>query len=217
MTPPNFNPLARLYRWMEFATFGPMLQRCRCAFLPALADSRHALILGDGDGRFTARLLAANPQVRIHAVDASSAMLQLLLRNSAPHADRVHTLCADIRNWQPAPSPCDLVVTHFFLDCLTTQQVQDLAQRLSAAVSPSAIWLVSDFAIPSGWFGSFVARPIVSGLYGAFGLLTGLAVQNLPMHAQALTACGLTLQQRHAFFGGLLMGELWQFPPSNPI
>ncbi len=27
--PPNFNPLARLYRWMEYFTFGPLLSRTR--------------------------------------------------------------------------------------------------------------------------------------------------------------------------------------------
>lgn len=217
MTPPYFDPLARLYRWMELLFFGPWLQRCRCAFLPALTDTHNALILGDGDGRFTARLLASNPQLRITALDASPAMLQQLLRNSASHADRVQTLCTDIRSWHSVPFPCDLVVTHFFLDCLTTQEVQSLAEKLRAAVSPSALWLVSDFAIPTGWFGRLVARPIVSSLYFAFGFLTGLSVRSLPLHPEVFDALGLTLLQRRTFLCDLLISEVWQFPPSIPL
>ena len=65
--PPDFDRLARLYRWMEYLTFGPWLQRCRSAFLGGIANSRRALVLGDGDGRFTARLLADCPAIRIDA------------------------------------------------------------------------------------------------------------------------------------------------------
>jgi hypothetical protein len=34
---PNFDRLAKHYRWMELFTFGPLLARCRDAFLPELA------------------------------------------------------------------------------------------------------------------------------------------------------------------------------------
>src|SRR6185437_1080687 len=57
---PKFDRLARVYRWMEWLSFGPYLSRCRRAFLPQLRDARRALVLGDGDGRFTAALLRRN-------------------------------------------------------------------------------------------------------------------------------------------------------------
>ena len=122
--PPNFNRLARVYQGLEVVSFGPFLRLCRCAFLPALNSSRRALVLGDGDGRFTARLLRACPNLTIDAVDASSAMLQSLLRRAGPHAPRLRTFLADIRRFQPPNPPYDLIVTHFFLDCLTTAEVQ---------------------------------------------------------------------------------------------
>jgi hypothetical protein len=57
-SPPNFDRIARPYRWLEYLTLGRSLERAREVFLPLLKDRRQALILGDGDGRFTARLLA---------------------------------------------------------------------------------------------------------------------------------------------------------------
>lgn len=207
--PPNFNGLARFYCWMELVTFGPWLQRCRSAFLGDLAGCRRAAVLGDGDGRFTAQLLRANPEIEIDAVDASAAMLRELLRHAGRNATRVHVDYADARTWQPANPPYDLVATHFFLDCLSVDEVRSLADRLREVLSPSGSWIVSEFAIPQGSFGRGVARPVVWLLYRAFGLLTGLTIRNLPDYARAMRAAGFTLRQRRSFLRGLLVAELW--------
>ncbi len=206
---PNFNGVARFYLWMELVTFGPWLQRCRCAFLGEFAGCRRAAVLGDGDGRFSAQLLRVNATIEIDAVDASTAMLHTLLRHAGTSAARVHVHCADARTWQPTNPPYDLVVTHFFLDCLSADEVRSLADRLREALSPSGLWVVSEFAIPEGAFGRWVARPLVWMLYRAFALLTGLAVRNLPDHAVALRAAGFSLRQRRSFLRGLLVAELW--------
>lgn len=42
----NFDWIARPYRWMEYATFGRALERCRNRFLTELRDCRSALALG---------------------------------------------------------------------------------------------------------------------------------------------------------------------------
>src|ERR1039458_8191329 len=151
--PPNYNRRARIYRWMELASFGPWLWWCRCTFLDSLPGCRRALVIGDGDGRFTARLLRANPAVQIDAVDASTAMLASLLRRAGSDPPRVPPYGAAARQWQPANPPYDLIVAHFFLDCLTTEEIDLLAATLHKAASPQALWLVSEFAIPAGWFG----------------------------------------------------------------
>jgi hypothetical protein len=208
--PPDFNRLARLYRWMELASFGPWLMRSRCAFLDQMRGSRAALVFGDGDGRFTARLLNQNPLVHIDAADASQAMLLALFRNAGIHSARVRTHQADARTWHPPSPPYDLIVTHFFLDCLTTDEIAALATRLGPCVTHSALWVVSEFAIPGGWFGHLVARPIIAGLYLAFRLLTGLRVRRLPEHRKALHQAGFTLLLQHSLLGGLLVSELWQ-------
>jgi SAM-dependent methyltransferase len=211
--PPNFNRLAHLYRWMEIFTFGPCLARTRFAFLDQISAARSALILGDGDGRFTARLLRINPDIQIDAVDASPAMLQSLVRRAGPQATRVRTHCADARQFHP-PNPhpeaaYDLIVTHFFLDCLTTSEIQSLAATLRAAASPQALWLISEFAVPPTLFGSLIAAPIVHALYRAFALLTGLTVRTLPDHRSALRQAGFTLQIKLPRLAGLLVSELW--------
>lgn len=211
--PPNFNRLSHLYRWMELASFGPFLAQTRFTFLTQTTASTRALVLGDGDGRFTARLLRANPSIQIDAVDASPAMLHALLRRAGPYADRVRTHRADARHFQPPNRPAntqfDLIVTHFFLDCLSTAEIQSLALTLRAAASPNAQWLVSEFAVPPTLYGRFIAAPIVAVLYRAFGLLTGLSIRALPDHPSALRHAGFTLQAHRSRLAGLLISQLW--------
>jgi len=206
---PNFDRLARAYRWMEYLSFGSALWRCRTEFLSEMTKCRNALVIGDGDGRFTARLLETNPAIRVDAVDASPAMLRALTLDAGPNAERVCTEVADARAWQPKNAePYDLVVTHFFLDCLTTIEVTKLAASIHAA-APDAMWVVSEFAVPNSLFGRIVARPIVSALYLAFVILTGLKVRTLPNHASALSEAGFRLAEKQTRLRGLLASELW--------
>jgi SAM-dependent methyltransferase len=216
---PDFDGLARLYRWMEFFSFGPWLAMTRRTFLNQLTDSRRALVLGDGDGRFTALLLRANQAVSVDAVDASSAMLQALLRQTGEFSDRVQVHLEDVREWivpaRIAAVRYDLIATHFFVDCLTTREVNLLAAKIRLAVSPGALWVVSEFAIPPGWFGRLVARPVVAGLYYSFGVLTGLGVRTLPDYDAAFCRAGFTLKERRSRLGGLLVAELWCAAPPD--
>jgi hypothetical protein len=214
---PNFDRIAGIYRWMELASFGPWLWWCRCAFLGKLSDCRRALVLGDGDGRFTAQLLRTNPDIRVEAVDSSPAMLRSLLRRAGASATRVHTRTLDVRRSLPGPNSMrrpagpryDLVITHFFLDCLTTSEVRALAATLRTMVAPGALWVVSEFAIPPNRFGRFVAQPLISALYRAFGWLTGLTICQLPDHRAALEEAGFSLGRHRAWLRGLLVSELW--------
>ena len=208
--PANFNRLAQIYRWIEWLTFGPILWRCRCTFLGTMKDRRAALVIGDGDGRFTARLLACNSKVTIEAVDASEAMLRQLLQRAGENAGRVHARLADARCPMPVTQDFDLVVTHFFLDCLNTAEVESLAVDIRRRLEFGARWVISEFAVPANLYGRLFAQPLVSMLYRAFGLLTGLPVRRLPRYREALERAGFVLGQERRSLKGLLVSEIWQ-------
>lgn len=214
---PNFDRVARIYRWIELVTFGSSLWRCRCTFLDELHSCRNALVIGDGDGRFTARLLEENPSIRIDAVDASREMLLALLRNAGANANRVHTYQADAREWVPPHPPYDAIVTHFFLDCLSTDEVSAIAQLLHLCSTPASRWVVSEFALPRNRFGRLVAQPLVTFLYLAFRLLTGIQVLRLPNHRDAMAQAGLRLNRTRSRLAGLLVSEMWVFEPKKTI
>ncbi len=204
--PVNFDRIARPYRWLEYGTLGPLLQRTRVYFLPQMLDCRQALVLGDGDGRFVAELLRRNERVRVDAVDTSGAMLALLERRAG--SERVTTHRLQAMDYVPEAGT-DLVATHFFLDCLTQAEVDALALRVAGGLVPGGLWVVSDFRIPAGVM-RWPARLYVGMLYRVFGFLTGLHVRRLPDHVAALTAAGLTrIGLRRRLFG-VLTSELWR-------
>lgn len=211
--PANFDRLARVYRWLEWFTFGPILWKCRCAYLAEMKDSQAALVIGDGDGRFTSRLLEENPQIAVDTVDASEAMLRQLMQCAGHNAGRVRCHLADARQLQFARRKFDLVVTHFFLDCLTTTEAESLAMRIREALTSNAVWVISEFAVPDNWYGRLIAKPIVTTLYLAFGFLTGLTIRELPRHHEALQEAGFILTDQRKQLFGLLVSELWKPHP----
>jgi Methyltransferase domain len=212
---PDFDRLAHIYRWMEWFSFGPFLWRCRCAFLNVLKDRHAALVVGDGDGRFTAQLLRENSHITVDAVDASGAMLRELHRRARSNSSRLQIHLSDARAFLPAQRDYDLVVTHFFLDCLSTADVERLAVRLRGHASGDAVWVVSEFAVPAGWYGRVVARPVIRFLYWIFGWLTGLGIRDLPNHRLALTKAGWSFSQGRRWLGGMLVNELWRLNPRS--
>ncbi|HSY68380.1 MAG TPA: class I SAM-dependent methyltransferase [Edaphobacter sp.] len=212
VTQPNFNRIARPYRWLEYLTLGTALENCRTHYLPQLLDRRRALVLGDGDGRFLAQLLASNPDLHADAIDTSATMLQVLRQRcgaATPNAaTRLRTHNANALTI-PLEDSYDLVVTHFFLDCLTQPDLDALITRINPTLTPGALWLISDFRIPNGLM-RLPARVFVRSLYLAFRLLTGLRTTHLPDYATPLTQAGLNRVAHQHRLAGLLTTELWQ-------
>jgi SAM-dependent methyltransferase len=211
--PSGFDRIARPYRWLEYLSFGPLLTRCRNHWLPEIQSQRRALVIGDGDGRFTARLLKENPEVTVDAVDISPAMLTLLRARSAKAANHLTTHCTDALTFSPT-GHYDLLVTHFFLDCLSTSEVQRLAEAIRPHLASKALWVISDFDIPRTGPSVLPARILIGFLYRAFGLLTGLKTRHLPDYRSALQSAGLRCKSRKAWLAGFLFSELW-IPVNN--
>jgi hypothetical protein len=219
--PPNFDSIARAYRWMEYLTFGTILERCRFQFLSECCQSRQALILGDGDGRFIAQLFATNPVLRADAVDLSPAMLNQLTRRVNrtkrdctstlhPGETRLRTICADVRNFFPEAAEYDLIVSHFLLDCLTDREVEHLVNNVIPRLAPNSLWLISEFAVPATGWHRLPARLLITWLYFAFRKMTHLQVRQIPDYAGALTSYGFRRRQRASFLGGILSAEIWE-------
>jgi SAM-dependent methyltransferase len=213
-TQPNFDLIARPYRWLEYLTLGRSLERCRLHYLPNLLQQKNALVIGDGDGRFLAQLLAANPTLQAEAVDTSATMLQLLRQNceaATPTANtRLETHQANALTFHlENKKKYDLVVTHFFLDCLSQPDLNTLITRITPHLTPEALWLISDFRIPTNPL-RLPAKLLVRSLYLAFRILTNLRTTELPDHTTPLTRAGLTLTAQHHLLAGLLTTELWK-------
>jgi SAM-dependent methyltransferase len=147
----NCDRIARCYRPLEYLVFGRALERRRFEYLGQVGEVRRALILGDGDGRFTAELVRRYPLARVDSVELSSGMLALAqarLRRLKLDSERVRFFQGDVRTID-LEGEYDLIATHFFLDCFAVEELRSLVSRVSERCVSGGHWLVSEFSIPA--------------------------------------------------------------------
>jgi ubiquinone/menaquinone biosynthesis C-methylase UbiE len=203
----NCDFIAPLYRWLEYATFGRTLQRRRREFLGLLGDAQSALIIGDGDGRFLAELHRRYPECEVDSIDLSARMLSLA--RSRTRSSRIHFLQADARFVEFPRAQYDLIVTHFFLDCLSDSDAAAFITRASAGAAMNARWIVSEFRMPSHGWPALHAALWLKTMYFFFLLTTGLAINRLPRYRQHLAAQGFILEREVTERFGMVASESW--------
>jgi SAM-dependent methyltransferase len=213
----NCDRIARWYRWMEYLGMGRSLERRRSEFLREASRARRVLILGDGDGRFLSCLLASNSSARVDSVDSSSEMIAVSRARLASGGCRnalatgqIEFHHADARTWTPPPDrQYDLVVTHFFLDCFSDEELARLIPHVAAMTTDHASWIVSEFCEPRVGWRAWRAKLWTRGLYLLFGWTTGLAVRRLPDFRLYLRRAGFQRQRQVSANGGMLVSEFW--------
>ncbi|RYD31103.1 MAG: class I SAM-dependent methyltransferase, partial [Verrucomicrobiaceae bacterium] len=131
----NFDRMAPHYRWLEFLFAGGTLQRCRTAWLDKVTRCRSVLITGEGDGRFLEACAKRLPEADILCVDASAGMLAQAQKRTQATADcgaregaRITFQHAMLPGWEPPAVQFDLIVTHFFLDCFTPEDLRRVVE-----------------------------------------------------------------------------------------
>lgn len=208
----NCNRIARAYRWLEYLTFGRTLQTRRCAFLDQISSARNVLILGDGDGRFTAELVRRHTEVVVDSVESSPKMSRLAARRIARCTSgepRVRQIQGDARI-VPLTQRYDLIVSHFFLDCFRTEDLERFIPHISARLVPGGQWLISEFQVPARGLSRLLAALMIGCLYLAFRMLTGLEATRLPEYVAVLEGNGFRRIACQTAAGGMLVSELWE-------
>jgi ubiquinone/menaquinone biosynthesis C-methylase UbiE len=147
----------------------------------------------------------------VDSIDLSKNMLGLAARRIEEHrrarafpAPAVRLLRADALTF-PFEGPYDLVVTHFFLDCFSESQIEELVGRIARATTPDAEWIVSEFQTPH-----WAAALFVKALYLAFRVLTGSGVRRLPAYSNALAANGFKRIAHKTALYETLVSEFWE-------
>ena len=208
----SFDALAPHYRWLEWLLAGRKLQRCRIAFLGEIASPRHALMLGEGNGRFLAAFLAAHPHARVTCVDASAAMLaRARARLAAKGIDdaAVTFIHSDILRWSPPRARFDVIVSHFFLDCFQSDEIERIVEKILPLATANAHWLLADFREPTSGPAKWRARMILRAMYLFFRRVTKLTGSRITTPESFLEPRGFHLRERRLSEWGLLHTDWW--------
>jgi ubiquinone/menaquinone biosynthesis C-methylase UbiE len=207
----NADRIAGSYRCLEYAAFGLDLECARFDFLSHAAEARRALILGEGDGRFLARLLECNRQASVAVIESSARMIELA-RKRVPGCERsrVQFHHVDAVAHAMPDGPFDLAVSHFFLDILSCRDAEVVIGKVSASLAPGATWLVSEFQEPPGGVRRLHARLWLAAMYGFFSITTGLRAWKLPPYRKLLERGGLDEVAHSERRWGLIRSQVWR-------
>ena len=208
----NFDRLAAHYHWMEKIFAGGLMQRCRTTHLSHTKNCRHALLVGEGTGKFLVELLRFNPQIQITCVEQCEGMIQQTRQRLAREqldGSRVSFQQMDVMFWTPPLGKFDLVVTNFFLDCFRSEQLHKLIPLLAGSATAGAIWLLADFRVPERGWRRWRAILLLSMLYAFFKLATALSANWLTPPDNLLTANGFKLVDRRLVNFGFAHADLW--------
>ncbi len=207
----NIDRFARWYRWVEYAAFGRALERRRFVYLDRLANARRVLIPGEGDGRTLEQLIVLAPQTQIDVLELSGEMIKLARRRDGNSA-RVHFRQENALTAFWPDEYYDGLVTLFFLDCFNEDEARGLIHRLVSAMTPGAVWLVGEFAIPERGWRRWHATAWIWTMYRFFGAITGLRTRALPPFEALLTEAGLRKLEWSEERWGLIRSEVWGKP-----
>jgi ubiquinone/menaquinone biosynthesis C-methylase UbiE len=200
------------------AAFGNALQRARTRFIDKVDRPKHALVIGEGDGRFLCDLVRTHPDLKVDCVDASRGMLKIsrhrVRRRSPGCLARIRFLHADILTWSPNCS-YDLFVTHFLLDCFGAAEVKTIVEKITRAASVDAIWLLADFTIPKGKMARINAKMWLRAMYAFFRVTANLKTTELVDPTPALRTSGFVCGARIVSHAGMLKSEVWRRPQTT--
>jgi len=202
----SFCRFARAYNFLEKLVFKDALEKTRFACLDSIAEAKRILLLGEGDGRFLAKLTSINPDCLVTVLDASPIMLALAkTRVSAKFQGEVHFCKEDATKFRFPFERFDAVVSHFFLDCFTEKTLSALLEKFSSTLRPNGKWLIADFVEPSPKTLHFLPQFFcLRILYAFFRLTCGIEARSVVSPHKILRTHGMCESRCISFSNGLL-------------
>lgn len=211
--PAKYGRLDRAYQSLEYMAFGRGLERARGHYLNRLSDCRRIAIFGAGDGRVLAPLLAAAPHAECLSIDADAQMTRLAeARAREANAEtRVRFTTADARTVELDPASFDALVTQFFLDCFTAEDLDRLIPKIGAALTQNGLWLFADFAIPARpAYARLRAKLWVALLCAFFRWRAGHPLRSLPPMEPLLVKHGFQREETFDQSAGLIRSAVYR-------
>ena len=203
----SFDRIAPHYRWLETLVFGQQLQAARMAFVKEMREPDRVLVVGEGDGRFLAEFGKVYPHSGVDCIDASGRMIELARQRVGTAS--VNFVQGDVREVELPVATYDLVVTHFFLDCLNEQSLFLVSAKLARSAKRDARWLIADFCETERNGRHMGSRFLIALMYFFFRVVSGIEARRLIDYRPFLRAEGFSLVRTILSPNKMVRSEVW--------
>lgn len=208
----DFSLVAPIYDGLASLVFGGAIRRAQVQLLPALRDTRRALIIGGGTGWFLLELLDRTDVEHVLYVEKSEIMLdksRALLEARAPQwASRVEFRLGTDESVTAQDGAFDLLVTNFFLDLFNDTNCAHMIEKLAAILSAGGRWLFVDFHTPEGGWQRTASDALYTVMYGFFALTSHIESRRPPNYQDTFERVGIQTEVEEQFYATMIRAKL---------
>lgn len=208
----DFSLVAPIYDGLASLVFGGAIRRAQTKLLPALRDTRRALIIGGGTGWFLLELLDRTDVEHVLYVEKSEIMIdksRALLEARAPQwAHRVEFRLGTDESVTAQDGAFDLLVTNFFLDLFTDENCKEMIQKLAAHLGSTGRWLFVDFHTPEGGWQRTASDALYTVMYGFFALTSHIESRRPPHYQDSFDRLGIQTEVEEMYYATMIRAKL---------
>lgn len=212
-TAEGFNKIAPFYHAVSMICSLNRIHKSQMWLLSKKMKFSKTLIVGGGDGKFLLEAMKQGLSEQYYYVDLSGAMIKLAQRKIEKQLplflDSVVFICGSHQDI-PNNQKFDLIITPYFLDCLSDHELSLLMANLHAQLTIGGTWFFADFNIPKDKTRSFIFKNIIQLLYRILNLFCDLEVNSLPDFKKEFCKYKFTLLHEKYFLGGLLVSRIYK-------
>lgn len=201
----NFNSVAFIYDFMAQLVFGKAILKAQSGLLHTIPDSSSVLILGGGTGFILEELDKLSLPLSVTYVEPSSAMIRRAKARSPFNCIEVDFI-QDRHEAVLGADRFDVVITNFFLDVFTREQLPEVVRQVSSLTADNGMWLLTDFVITGVWW----QKVLVKIMYLFFRVTARLEGDQLLNFNDYLSKTGFTSVKSESFYHGMISSHIFK-------
>jgi len=190
----DFNPIAPIYDFLVTLVFGDGLWKAQHHHLHRIDADDTVLILGGGSGN----LLEWLPKCKVVYLEKAEKMVSRAQKRG--HAEFI---VSDFLEWE-SEKKFDWVICPFFLDCFTSEELDQALVKIQSGLKANGRLLVIDFQnkMRSQQF-------LIKSMLLFFRLVAGLSARELVDFRTNLPERGFALKEQRDFLNGLVFSDVY--------
>lgn len=205
----NFSNITPIYDLLGTLAFAGRLHKSQQYMLELYPKSvENILIIGGGTGKFLTEIVSSIKFNELIYIDISPGMIKSarkkIVKNSPDQLSNIEFICGGINNLPK--KDYDLVITHYFLDCLTPESYLKIVEELKNSLKPTGLWSMVDFYNTNQ---DPLKKRFISLLYRFFHITCNLPSIQLTDFDSWFNK-NMNRLNRKEFIGGLLKSTLYK-------